>query len=50
MIYIDGAPDNLLLQNNYVSLDPTQDAVQEFRVETNNIMHALADSMAGSST
>ncbi len=37
VIYIDGAPDNLLLQNNYVSLDPTQDAVQEFRVETNNI-------------
>ncbi len=37
VIYIDGAPDNMLLQNNYVSLDPVQDSVQEFRVETNNV-------------
>ena len=36
-IYIDGAPMNFLLQNNYVALDPTQDAIREFRVETNNI-------------
>src|ERR1700712_1685135 len=37
VIYIDGAPNNMLLQNNYVSLDPAQDAIQEFRVETNNV-------------
>lgn len=37
VIYIDGAPDNMLLQNNYVSLDPSQDSIQEFRVETNNV-------------
>ncbi len=36
VIYIDGAPNNMLLQNNYVSIDPIQDSIQEFRVETNN--------------
>lgn len=36
LVYVDGGPLNLPT-NNWMGFIPTQDAVQEFRVETNNI-------------
>jgi hypothetical protein len=46
LVYVDGAPLNLPT-NNWMGFIPTQDAIQEFRVETNNISSEFGEYYGG---
>lgn len=46
LVFVDGAPLNLPTQN-WIAYIPTQDSIQEFRVETNNISSEYGEYYGG---